>query len=108
MLGSGKGGYQFLLEGLVLTNVDYFATSAQCCFVIQDNKWIKEHLHDIIHFFIYLKPISLPLLKDISNFLKLHAVFLPCLWYLSNLSFKNTFIKYDFHAVWYFWDYSQL
>lgn len=38
MLGSGKGGYQFLLEGLVLTNVDYFATSAQCCFVIQDNE----------------------------------------------------------------------
>lgn len=28
MLCSGKGGYQFMLEGLVLTNVNYFATSA--------------------------------------------------------------------------------
>ena len=42
MLCSGKGDYQFLLEGLVLTNVNYFATSAQCGLLFRITNELKN------------------------------------------------------------------
>lgn len=37
-----------------------FSCLLSAAFLIQDNKWIKEPLHDITHFFTYLKPIFFP------------------------------------------------
>ena len=53
MLCSGKGGYQFMLEGLVLTSVNYFATSAQCGLLFKITNELKNSsMTEYISFYI--------------------------------------------------------